>query len=60
MKCNYRPPKLTKDEREEMAHPKSVPPLIDRITSYKNQRREALSEDEAHILKNSNNFWKDL
>lgn len=31
MKCNYRPPKLTKEERQEMASIKSTLPYIDRL-----------------------------
>ena len=31
MKCNYKPPKLTKEERQEMASLKSTLPYIDRL-----------------------------
>lgn len=31
MKCNYRPPKLTKEEQQEMASLKSTLPYIDRL-----------------------------
>lgn len=31
MKCNYKPPKLTKEEQQEMANLKSTLPYIDRI-----------------------------
>lgn len=31
MKCNYRPPKLTKEEQREMASLKSTLPYIDRL-----------------------------
>ena len=31
MKCNYKPPKLTKEEQQEMASLKSTLPYIDRL-----------------------------
>lgn len=31
MKCNYKPPKLTKEEQQEMASIKSTLPYIDRL-----------------------------
>ena len=31
MKCNYKPPKLTKEEQQDMASLKSTLPFIDRL-----------------------------
>lgn len=31
MKCNYKPPKLTKEQRQELASIKSTLPYIDRL-----------------------------
>ena len=31
MKCNYKPPKLTKEEQQELASVKSTLPYIDRL-----------------------------
>jgi hypothetical protein len=31
MKCNYKPPKLTKEEQQDMASIKSTLPYIDRL-----------------------------
>jgi hypothetical protein len=31
MKCNYKPPKLTKEEKQDMASIKSTLPYIDRL-----------------------------
>lgn len=31
MKCNYKPPKLTKEEQQEMASIKSTLPYVDRL-----------------------------
>ena len=44
MKCNYKPPKLTKEEKQEMASMKSTLPYIDRIQVNKRKCREALDE----------------
>ena len=35
MKCNYKPPKLTKEEQQEMASMKSTLPYIDRLVIEK-------------------------
>ena len=35
MKCNYKPPKLTKEEKQEMASMKSTLPYIDRLVIEK-------------------------
>ena len=34
MKCNYRPPKLTKEEQQNMASIKSTLPFIDRLQAH--------------------------
>jgi hypothetical protein len=44
MKCNYKPPKLTKEEKQEMASMKSTLPYIDRIQVNKRKCRETLDE----------------
>lgn len=31
MKCNYKPPKLTKEEQQDMASIKSTLPYVDRL-----------------------------
>lgn len=40
MKCNYKPPKLTKEERQEMANLKSTLPYIDRLQVDQRRWRE--------------------
>ena len=44
MKCNYKPPKLTKEERQEMASMKSTLPYIDRLQIDRKRRREMKTE----------------
>ena len=46
MKCNYKPPKLTKEEQQDMANYKSVLPFIDRLQKDKNKLWETREEDE--------------
>ena len=48
MKCNYRPPKLTKEEKQDMASFKSTLPYIDRLQrQHRNSESiEDLEEDE--------------
>jgi hypothetical protein len=43
MKCNYKPPKLTKEEQQELASVKSTLPYIDRLQI---QRRNSESIEE--------------
>ena len=45
MKCNYRPPKLTKEERQEMASLKSTLPYIDRLQIDKRTWCEVKNEE---------------
>lgn len=45
MKCNYRPPKLTKEERQEMASLKSRLPYIDRLQIDKRTWCEVKNEE---------------
>lgn len=45
MKCNYRPPKLTKEERQEMASLKSTLPYIDRLQIDKRTWCEVENEE---------------
>ena len=47
MKCNYKPSKLTKEERQEMASMKSTLPYIDRLQIEQRQPRE--SQEEYHL-----------
>ena len=48
MKCNYKPPKLTKEEQQEFASMKSTLPYIDRLQiQWRNSESiEELEEDE--------------
>jgi hypothetical protein len=43
MKCNYKPPKLTKEDQQELASVKSTLPYIDRLQI---QRRNSESIEE--------------
>lgn len=54
MKCNYKPPKLTKEEQQEMASIKSTLPYIDRLHIDRRQPRESRSEDDEEICRSSN------
>lgn len=45
MKCNYKPPKLTKGEKQEMASMKSTLPFIDRLQIEKRIPKESRRED---------------
>ena len=45
MKCNYRPPKLTKEEQQEMASLKSTLPYIDRLQIEKRTWCEVKNEE---------------
>lgn len=41
MKCNYNPPKLTKEEQQDMASVKSTLPYIDRLQiNWRNHEME--------------------
>lgn len=54
MKCNYKPPKLTKEERQDMASMKSTLPYIDRLQIEQRQSRESRREDNEEICRSSN------
>ena len=45
MKCNFKRPKLTKEEQKEMASIKSTLPYIDRLQIEKSKRWETTEED---------------
>lgn len=45
MKCNYKPPKLTKEEKQDMASLKSTLPYIDRIQIEKRTWCEVRRDD---------------
>ena len=45
MKCNYKPPKLKKEERQEMASMKSTLPYIDRLQIEQRKPRESRKEN---------------
>jgi hypothetical protein len=45
MKCNYKPPKLTKEEQQDMASMKSTLPYIDRLQIEQRKPRESRRED---------------
>lgn len=46
MKCNYKPPKLTKEERQEMASMKSTLTYIDRLQIEQRRPKESRKENE--------------
>ena len=46
MKCNYKPPKLTKEEQTTMANYKSVLPFIDRLQKDTIKLYEIRKEDK--------------
>lgn len=46
MKCNYKPPRLTKEERQEMASMKSTLPYIDRLQIEQRTWCEVRKEDK--------------
>lgn len=45
MKCNYKPPKLTKEEQQDMASIKSTLPYIDRL-QIQQKNSETMEEEE--------------
>ena len=45
MKCNYKPPKFTKEEQQEMASLKSTLPYIDRLQIDKRTLCEVKNEE---------------
>ena len=45
MKCNYKPPKLTKEEQQELASLKSTLPYIDRLQIDKRTWCEVKNEE---------------
>lgn len=46
MKCNYKPPKLTKEEQQDMASVKSTLPYIDRLQIQRRNSETMEEEDE--------------
>ena len=54
MKCNYKPPKLTKEEKQEMASMKSTLPYIDRLQTEKRIPKESRREDDEKICRSDN------
>lgn len=48
MKCNYKPPKLTKEEQQDMASIKSTLPYIDRL-QIQQRNSETMEEEEDEI-----------
>ena len=46
MKCNYKPPKLTKEEQQDMATIKSTLPYIDRLQIQQRNSETMEEEDE--------------
>lgn len=45
MKCNYKPPELTKEEQQEMASMKSTLPYIDRLQIEQRKPKESRKEN---------------
>ena len=54
MKCNYKPPKITKEEQQEMASMKSTLPYIDRLQIEQRRPKESRREDDAEIRRSGN------
>ena len=48
MKCNYKPPKLTKEEQQDMASIKSTLSYIDRL-QIQQRNNETMEEEEDQI-----------
>lgn len=48
MKCNYKSPKLTKEEQQDMASIKSTLPYIDRL-QIQQKNSETMEEEEDEI-----------
>ena len=48
MKCNYKPPKLTKEEQQDIASIKSTLPYIDRL-QIQQRNSETMEEKEDEI-----------
>ena len=46
MKCNYKPPKLTKEEQQDMVSIKSTLPYIDRLQIQQRNSETMEEEDE--------------
>ena len=49
MKCNYKPPKLTKEEQQDMASIKSTLSYIDRLQIQKRNSETMEEEEEDEI-----------
>ena len=49
MKCNYHPPKLTKEEQQDMRAIKSTLPYIDRMQIEKRHWCEVRAEDSNDV-----------
>lgn len=45
MKCNYKPPKLTKEEQQDMVNVKSALSYVDRL-HIKQRNSETMEEDD--------------
>ena len=54
MKCNYKPPELTKEEQQDMASIKSTLPYIDRLQIEQRMPKESRIEDDERICNRSN------
>ena len=54
MKCNYKPPKLTKEERQETASMRSTLPYIDRLQIEQRIPKESRVEDDERICEGCN------
>lgn len=46
MKCNYQPPKLTKEEQQDIASIKTTLPYIDRLQIDKRTRESIIDEED--------------
>ena len=52
MKCNYKPPKLTKEEQQDMASIKSTLPYVDRLqVQWRNS--ESIEFDSQYVINES-------
>ena len=49
MKCNYKPPKLSKEDRQELASLKSTLPYINRMEIEKKKKYEMICQNNDEL-----------
>lgn len=52
MKCNYKPPKLSKEEQQDMASIKSTLPYIDRLQIKQRNGESEEDYDKEDMMRN--------